>query len=68
MLSDCAVRSFRLCAFFSLQELIARYIRDMRAVNMNMVRVWGGGQFEPDCFYDLCDEQGVMVWQDMLFD
>lgn len=37
------------------------------AANANMLRVWGGGIFETDAFYDLCDELGVMVWQDMLF-
>jgi len=35
--------------------------------NMNMIRHWGGGYYETDEFYDLCDQLGIMIWQDFMF-
>ena len=42
-------------------------IIDAVDVNMNMLRVWGGGIYEDDYFYDLCDRNGIMIWQDFMF-
>ncbi|WBQ06042.1 glycoside hydrolase family 2 protein [Kribbella sp. CA-293567] len=49
------------------RETYERSIRDAVDANMNLLRVWGGGIYESDDFYDVCDELGVLVWQDFLF-
>ncbi|MDQ0135544.1 beta-mannosidase [Neorhizobium galegae] len=56
-------------ALFSLssREKTEDLLRSAVDANMNMIRVWGGGFYEPDWFYDLCNELGLMVWQDFQF-
>ncbi len=47
-------------------ERYAQLIVSARRANMNMLRLWGGGQYEKDCFYDLCDKNGILIWHDMM--
>ncbi|MDD4796722.1 MAG: glycoside hydrolase family 2 protein, partial [Eubacteriales bacterium] len=44
-----------------------RLLEDCIAANMNAIRIWGGGYYPDDFFYDICDELGLIVWQDMMF-
>ncbi len=49
------------------KEQLEKVIHTAKTSNMNMLRVWGGGYYEDDLFYDLCDEAGILVWQDFMF-
>jgi len=49
------------------KERYEQLIRNVLDANMNMLRVWGGGIYENDPFYDMCDENGILVWQDFMF-
>ena len=48
-------------------ETYARVVQSAVDTHMNMIRVWGGGVYEDDRLYDLCDENGILVWQDFMF-
>ncbi len=45
----------------------SKIINDAVISNFNMLRVWGGGIYENDKFYDLCDKNGILIWQDLMF-
>ena len=48
-------------------ERYEKILSDAVAANMNILRVWGGGLYENEDFYRICDEKGILVWQDMMF-
>lgn len=48
-------------------ERTKRLLKDCAEANFNCIRVWGGGHYPDDGFYDICDELGLIVWQDFMF-
>ena len=57
------------CDAYENRQTPSRYrdlLESAKAANMNMIRLWGGGQYEKEVFYDLCDELGILIWHDMM--
>lgn len=49
-------------------ETVIRFLlQSAKDVHMNMIRVWGGGVYESDVFYEIADELGILIWQDFMF-
>ena len=48
-------------------EKLELMVKTARKSNYNMIRIWGGGYYPKDVFYDLCDRYGIVIWQDFMF-
>merc|ERR1719334_1696574 len=57
----------RVCPANVSAETTRHLLESAREANMNVLRVWGGGIYETDLFYDLADELGILLWQDAMF-
>ena len=56
------------CIYSRITPEVQKYLLEScKCANFNCVRVWGGGYYPSDHFYDLCDEMGLIVWQDLMF-
>lgn len=49
------------------KTLIQKLLQTAHDSHMNMIRVWGGGVYESDYFYEVADELGILIWQDFMF-
>lgn len=57
------------CSAYENEQTPERYrdlLKSAASANMNMIRIWGGGQYEKDAFYETCDELGMLIWHDMM--
>ena len=52
-----------MCVYRRVRTLLEAAV----SVNMNTIRVWGGGVYEQDAFYNMADQLGLLVWQDIMF-
>ncbi len=55
------------CPRASPSRLLEGLLKSAVDANMNMLRIWGGGYYPEDMFYDLCDRYGILLWQDFMF-